>query len=402
MTLGALIIRLEGVMFETSEHFRATVNDVFAEAGLAHRISIDEFARHFGSDVGKRRFLAYATDHLYPLKQTNDLHTLFEVMHKRIRTCAEIRLASKELQLGWGLADLLPVVAACGIKTAVIASAATETARNLCAARLSEDGRPDCVLGAGSPEPAAVERQLRHVIAMLGVPPSECLVLESSSDGLAAAAAVGATSIAVIGETALNGGLYEAQAVADDLEDLLPIRKRETDAGTGERLLGVLKAIHANGMSFGKSNRSVVMQVSDILESKGSVIKSVNPTDTVQFVSKRLTQENVGAMVIMSPAGRLEGIVSERDVVRGLSVHGCSLLEMPVSFIMTRTVITCSPADSLFGVARVMTTRRIRHLPVSAAGQLIGLISIGDVLSNRLEELQLEANVLRDYTIALR
>lgn len=144
------------------------------------------------------------------------------------------------------------------------------------------------------------------------------------------------------------------------------------------------------------------MKVIDILHHKGDAVKSVSPTDTVHLLSCRLSQDKIGAMVVISQTGALEGIVSERDVTRGLAEHGHSLLTMHVSDIMTRAVITCSPNDTLYEVAEVMTKRRIRHLPVLDGGMLAGLISIGDVLSRRLKEVELEANVLRDYTIALR
>ncbi|MGL4395381.1 MAG: CBS domain-containing protein [Hyphomicrobium sp.] len=144
------------------------------------------------------------------------------------------------------------------------------------------------------------------------------------------------------------------------------------------------------------------MQVQDILKTKGSAVKSVRPTDRVQTLARRLAEDKVGAMVVIGDTGTLDGIVSERDIARALAAHGCELLDKPVSEIMTTVVITCAPKDSLYGVAKLMTTRRIRHVPVSDNGQLVGLVSIGDVLNHRLEELQLEANVLRDYAIALR
>ncbi|MEQ1669864.1 MAG: CBS domain-containing protein [Hyphomicrobium sp.] len=144
------------------------------------------------------------------------------------------------------------------------------------------------------------------------------------------------------------------------------------------------------------------MIVQDILTAKGSNVKSVNPSDTLQSLSRRLLEEKIGAMVVLEDGSKLCGIISERDVVRGVALHGIEALGRPVSAFMTRDVVTCSPKDSLFGVAKLMTSRRIRHLPVSENGKMAGMISIGDVLNHRLEELQLEANVLRDYSIALK
>jgi signal-transduction protein with cAMP-binding, CBS, and nucleotidyltransferase domain len=144
------------------------------------------------------------------------------------------------------------------------------------------------------------------------------------------------------------------------------------------------------------------MKVSDILEEKGPEVKSVFDTDSVQTLAERLTVEKIGAMVVLTREGALAGIVSERDLTHGVSTYGSAVLQMPVSTIMTRSVITCSPADSLFGVAKVMDTRRIRHVPVLQNGSLKGLISIGDVLTRRLEELRDEASALRQDTGPLR
>ena len=96
------------------------------------------------------------------------------------------------------------------------------------------------------------------------------------------------------------------------------------------------------------------------------------------------------------------GIISERDLAYGLATYGDKLLSMCVSELMTKAVIVCTPEDSIAEVMNVMTQQRIRHLPVKDGEQLIGIISIGDVLKNRLGEMQLEANVLRDIAIARR
>jgi CBS domain-containing protein len=105
-------------------------------------------------------------------------------------------------------------------------------------------------------------------------------------------------------------------------------------------------------------------------------------------------------MVVKDAKGALRGIISERDLARGLAEFGNDLPSMPVSALMTVTVITCAPDDTVATVAKVMTQRRIRHLPVVVNGNLTGLISIGDVLKHRLDEVQLEANVLRDFALA--
>ncbi len=142
------------------------------------------------------------------------------------------------------------------------------------------------------------------------------------------------------------------------------------------------------------------MKVSDILEAKGSVVKTISGEVTLRALAEELRSEKVGAMVVTGPSGGLEGIISERDLARGLAEHGANLVVMTVRQLMTKSVITCSPDDSIAGISKVMTQRRIRHLPVMEKGALVGLISIGDILKYRIEEIQLEASILRDYAIA--
>ncbi len=142
------------------------------------------------------------------------------------------------------------------------------------------------------------------------------------------------------------------------------------------------------------------MKVADILKAKGAKVATVRPTDTIHTLTLRLRFEGIGALVVSSDGDKLEGIVSERDVAHGLAEHKAKLLEMNVASIMTSSVTTCSPDDAIADVARIMTNRRVRHIPVQQKGKLVGLISIGDVVKHRIDEMQLEANVLRDYAIA--
>lgn len=107
-------------------------------------------------------------------------------------------------------------------------------------------------------------------------------------------------------------------------------------------------------------------------------------------------------MIVSKDGESLEGIISERDVAYGLAKHGAALSELRVSDLMTRSVITCAPEDSIGEVARIMMLQRIRHLPVKDGAKLVGVISIGDVLKSRISEIELEANVLRDMAIAHR
>ena len=144
------------------------------------------------------------------------------------------------------------------------------------------------------------------------------------------------------------------------------------------------------------------MLVSDIMNVKGHEVKTIHSGDTALCLAKRLKSERVGALVVSDDGQSLDGIISERDLAYGLAVHGANLHGIAVSVLMTKAVITCSPKETIVDVMQVMTQRRVRHLPVLDGNRLIGLISIGDVLKHRLGEMQLEANVLRDYAIANR
>ena len=144
------------------------------------------------------------------------------------------------------------------------------------------------------------------------------------------------------------------------------------------------------------------MQVDNILKSKRPTVLWVPPVLSVGEVVDRLRSADVGVMIVSNDGEVLKGLVSERDVAHGLAVHGAALLSLKVSDLMTRSVITCAPGDSVAEIARIMTMRRIRHIPVVDGGKVVGVISIGDVLKSRISEIELEANVLRDLAVAHR
>ena len=144
------------------------------------------------------------------------------------------------------------------------------------------------------------------------------------------------------------------------------------------------------------------MKVADILRIKGSVVKTVLPHETALLLSGHLRAEQIGALVVSTDGNSIDGIVSERDLAYGLETYGGRLPTIPISELMTKAVVVCSPEDSIVDMMRLMTRRRIRHLPVKDGDQLVGIISIGDILKHRLGELQLEADVLRDYAVAAR
>lgn len=138
------------------------------------------------------------------------------------------------------------------------------------------------------------------------------------------------------------------------------------------------------------------MTVHDILESKGGQVVSVGPDDTVSSVARVLADRRIGA-VLVRDEGRVVGVFSERDVVRGLGRYGAATLDRPVSDLMTRDVVTCRPTDTVHDVMERMTAKRIRHLPVLDNGQLKGIVSIGDLVKARIDEAEREAQDLREY-----
>ncbi len=138
------------------------------------------------------------------------------------------------------------------------------------------------------------------------------------------------------------------------------------------------------------------MRISDVLRSKGATVATITPETSVSGLLTELSMRNIGAMVVVSPDGVL-GIVSERDVVRKLHELGSDLLSRPVSEIMTTLVATCTPEDTVDSLSALMTRNRVRHIPVVVEGRLAGIVSIGDVVKTRMEELESEQQHLQAY-----
>lgn len=140
------------------------------------------------------------------------------------------------------------------------------------------------------------------------------------------------------------------------------------------------------------------MRISEVLRHKGDRVVLLRPEDSVNDMLATLAEERIGAAVVSADGGAtVAGMASERDVVRALHARGTAVLQEPVSAIMTTKVWTCSPDDELEVLAVSMTEHRVRHLPVIQGGRLVGLVSIGDVVKSRLEELQDERQHLLDY-----
>jgi CBS domain-containing protein len=142
------------------------------------------------------------------------------------------------------------------------------------------------------------------------------------------------------------------------------------------------------------------MKVSSILKAKGAHVETTRPDTTVYTVVWELKLKGIGALVLSEDGKAVLGLISERDIVRGLTEHGAKLLTLPVSEVMTPPVVTCAPEESITAVMARMTSHRVRHLPVLDGGRLCGIVSIGDIVKYRLDELELETNILRENLMA--
>jgi CBS domain-containing protein len=138
------------------------------------------------------------------------------------------------------------------------------------------------------------------------------------------------------------------------------------------------------------------MTVRAILDTKGHQISSVPPEVKLSEAIKLLSERRIGAVLVMSQ-GRIEGILSERDIVRVLGERGAAVLEEPVSAVMTRKVVNCRPNDTVAAIMEMMTLGKFRHLPVLDGDRVVGLISIGDVVKWRVQEYETEQEALRTY-----
>jgi CBS domain-containing protein len=142
------------------------------------------------------------------------------------------------------------------------------------------------------------------------------------------------------------------------------------------------------------------MSVASILKAKGAHVETTRPDTTLYTVVWDLKVKGIGALVVSEDGSTVLGLISERDIVRGLTERGTKLLTVPVSELMTSPAITCTPGESITAVMARMTRLRVRHLPVIDGGKLCGIVSIGDVVKHRLDDLELEANVLRENLMA--
>ena len=143
-----------------------------------------------------------------------------------------------------------------------------------------------------------------------------------------------------------------------------------------------------------------LVDVARVLQSKGSLVLTTTPETSIPDVCSKMRMHSVGALVVSRDGRHVDGMISERDIVVGMARDGEKVFRQTAGQLMTRSVYTCTPSDSIKRAMELMTNHRVRHLPVVEDERLVGLISIGDVVKDRLKELELETNVLRDVYLA--
>ena len=141
------------------------------------------------------------------------------------------------------------------------------------------------------------------------------------------------------------------------------------------------------------------MTVETILKKKGHNVFTIRPEHSLADAANLLSNKGIGVAVVCDGKGRVQGVLSERDIVKAIAAYAAGALQMPVRNVMSSPAITCSLRDSAKAILEVMTERRIRHLPVIADGELIGIVSIGDAVQARLSDAQIEMSVLRDFAV---
>jgi CBS domain-containing protein len=146
--------------------------------------------------------------------------------------------------------------------------------------------------------------------------------------------------------------------------------------------------------------RNKAMIVANILNDKGSSVATARPDTTIAEVAAKLAAKKIGAVVIVGGEGLVDGILSERDIIRAIAQRGQAALSEQAADIMTRQVTTCTSADTLDHLMATMTSGRFRHMPVVEDGRLVGIVSIGDVVKRHIAEVEMEATALRNYVVS--
>lgn len=409
MPLKAILIRAEGALAEPAEIERLALNRVFTEAGYPWSCERRDFATVLGLPTRRERVSHLVTERHRRTGSDADRESLILAIKRRLDSTVDDILRAEPLRPRAGIMELISEAKSEGIAVGLITAMSREELAPILAAipRFPKD-RFDVIVTHD--EAPTLSAAYAESIDRLRTEAAEVLAIEASARGLAAATAHRVPAVVVRSphrEYGSDENLEAALAVVKMLPGVVtpPLAETLGPLGPEQRseLLSALRRLHVGvpGAADGME-RSSAMRVSEILTTKGSAVKTIASGETIRTLALRLRSEAVGAMVVLSERGEIEGIISERDIARGLAEHGPDLPAMKVQDLMTKGVIICSPDDSIVTVSRTMTQRRIRHLPVLDQGKLVGLISIGDVLNHRLDQMQQEVNVLRDYAIARR
>lgn len=139
------------------------------------------------------------------------------------------------------------------------------------------------------------------------------------------------------------------------------------------------------------------MIIAELLRQKNNDVFKIKSTDCIADAANELTDRKIGALLVEDESGKISGILSERDIVGGMGPHGADLHDVAVSELMTTNLVKCAPKDTVLEAMAMMTDRRIRHLPVFDGDELLGLISVGDLVKCRISEVQAEAEAMRQY-----
>lgn len=409
MTLQVIIIRADGALAETEDVRWRAFAQAFAESDYEWSCDREGFALTAKLGSSEARMAHYVRSLLRGRPETDDFTLLIRAMHRRASKIFCEMLASSRIEPRPGMRDLIVTARAEGLRLVLVAMLTRRDTEKLLETVLGQRGREVFALVIADDEGLGddYESLYREAREKIGIDPPHCLVIEAGRSGTLAAKSAGfpviTTRSAYCRETPAFGG---DTVVIENLTNLIGPDQSQLDPLTAEdraSLLSSLQRLHSgNCTGLADLDWSHSMRVSDILKSKGSAVKTIEANATMRALAQAFRKESVGAMMVLDAEGKLQGIISERDLARGIDEFGGDLPEKRVSDLMTRSVVTCVPGDSVAIVANVMTQRRIRHLPVVVNGAVVGLISIGDVLKYRLDEVQLEASVLRDVARARR
>lgn len=411
MTLKALIIRADCAFAEIGELRRRAFLAAFREADYDWPLDRNWFAASARLGNLKNRMLFFVLHNLKSTTATPDIKNLALALHRKAYKVFSYLIADGALEPREGMRDVIVSAAPEGVDLHLVVAMRPNDVEMMLKQTLGERavGYFRTITALPEEEVGSDATPLyENLNKQITTPRQNCLVIESSIHAMEVAKSLGYHAICTRSATCMDGiSAIDSAGVFEDLPAILARggKPRSEPLTMDERAELFIAFKHLMSGNFSKdqtSKRGEIMHVSDILKIKGSAVKSVSPTMTVRNFAKSMSAAGVGAMMVQDQTGKLCGIITERDLARGLTRYGPDLANLPVSTLMTSELITCAPDDSLASVAKIMTENRIRHLPVVVNGDLKGLISIGDVLKSRLDEVQLEANMLRDFALARR